>query len=447
MGSSTSMSRAPSPLPVVAGTGHGDDVPDDEDGRRPDPVLGQVVGEGGQRRQHGALPRHGALLDHRDRRGRLAAAGEERLGDRGCVLHGHQQHHGAPHPRDGVPGDEGVGVTGWQVPRDDGELVGDTTVRDRDAHGGGHRDGGGQPRDHRDRHAGGLAGQHLLVAPAEHEAVPALEAHHPLALAGPGDDDLVDGLLGGGAAARQFGHVDQLDVGGQLVEQLARCQPVGDHDVGRGQGVPRGDRRELRVPRTPADQDHAGGGVQGGPGGQRAVAQRGHDLVADAGRPAGLAVGQDRDGEPAVAPHRRGPRGRGGRVVGTHAEDPPTLALLADGGVDLGIVGRRDDVPRVLEVPRLEAAGVPGDLTGQPLQGGGDLRGDQQHVGTGADQRRHPALRDVTTAHHDDPASSQAQSDGVRRGICVVSEHAPILPRPGPADRTARVVVRWRPPG
>ena len=58
-----------------------------------------------------------------------------------------------------------------------------------------------------------------------------------------------------------------------------------------------------------------------------------------------------------------------------------------------------------------------------------------------------PALRDVTTAHHDDPASGQAQSDGVRRGICVVSEHAPILPRPGPADRTARVVVRWRPPG
>ena len=53
----------------------------------------------------------------------------------------------------------------------------------------------------------------------------------------PVDDDPVDLLLRRGPAAGQLGHVDQLDVRRQLVEQLARRQPVGDHHVGLAQRV------------------------------------------------------------------------------------------------------------------------------------------------------------------------------------------------------------------
>ena len=51
---------------------------------------------------------------------------------------------------------------------------------------GRYGDGGGQARHDGDRHAGGGAGEQLLVAAAEDEVVAALEAHHPLAGRAPG---------------------------------------------------------------------------------------------------------------------------------------------------------------------------------------------------------------------------------------------------------------------
>ena len=46
-------------------------------------------------------------------------------------------------------------------------------------------------------------------------------------------------------------------VGRQLREQLARPEPVGDHDVRLGQQLPAADRDEAGVTRAAADQGHA----------------------------------------------------------------------------------------------------------------------------------------------------------------------------------------------
>ena len=58
-------------------------------------------------------------------------------------------------------------------------------------------------------------------------------------------------------AARQLGHVDQLDVRAELVEQLARGEPVGHDDVGGGERVPGRHGDELGVARTAADEHDA----------------------------------------------------------------------------------------------------------------------------------------------------------------------------------------------
>ena len=82
------------------------------------------------------------------------------------------------------------------------------------------------------------AGQPLLAAAAEDERVAALEPHHPLAGARAVDQHRVDLVLGQVVPVRRLAAVDDLDVRVQPVEQLARRQPVDDHDVGLGHQAP-----------------------------------------------------------------------------------------------------------------------------------------------------------------------------------------------------------------
>ena len=77
----------------------------------------------------------------------------------------------------------------------------------------------------------------LLAAAAEQERVAALEPDHAAAALGLLDEDPVDLVLRHGVVARGLADVDDLDVGGELVEQAARAEPVGDHDVGLGQSA------------------------------------------------------------------------------------------------------------------------------------------------------------------------------------------------------------------
>ncbi len=216
------------------------------------------------------------------------------------------------------------------------------------------------------------------------------------------------------ASPRQLGDVDQLHVGAEVVEQLAGREPVRDDDVGAGEGAPRGLGGEVGVAGSATDQHHPGRGGPVRAGLDPTVAQRGDDLVAHPGRATWFALGQDGHAEAAVARDGRGPRAGGVRVVGAHAEGPATLGPGEHGRVDLGVVGRGHDVPRLVEVAVLEGAGLVGDLAEEALQGRGEHGRHHHHVGPGGDQRRHPTLGHGSAAHHHDAAPGEAQADGVR---------------------------------
>ena len=281
------------------------------------------------------------------------------------------------------------------------------------------------------RHARLLAGQRLLEAAAVDERVAALEAHHPLAGQRPVDDDAVDLLLRGGPAAGQLGHVDQLHVRRQLVEQLARGEPVGHHHVGLAQRSARRHGDQLGVTRAAADEHDARRTVVVVRGDDLTVPQRGDDPVADRGRLARLAVAEHRDGHAGVPADRRASRRVAcGRVVGADAEDPLRLAGRADLLVDTGVVGRGDDVPRLVDVARLEAALVPGDLAGagQALDRGGRHRRNDHDVGTGREKSRDPALGDVPAADDEHPAALEPEARGVRREVFVHSDSLRVTP-------------------
>ncbi len=120
------------------------------------------------------------------------------------------------------------------------------------------------------------------------------------------DEDRVDLGLRHGVVRRALADVDDLDVGRQPVEQCRRAEPVGDDDVGRGQGLEPGERDEPGVARTAPDEGHA-------PASGTASAQvdlaRGHverEGVAHAGRPARVGVSHRDDAEDEVAVGARG---------------------------------------------------------------------------------------------------------------------------------------------
>src|SRR5262249_8223740 len=93
-----------------------------------------------------------------------------------------------------------------------------------------------------------------LAPAAEHEGVPALEAHHAPALARPLDQQPVDLLLAERAAALTA-HV-KLDVGSELLEQRARYQAIGDHHLGAPQRVVPAHRDQPRIAGAGANQHH-----------------------------------------------------------------------------------------------------------------------------------------------------------------------------------------------
>src|SRR5690606_32419748 len=272
---------------------------------------------------------------------------------------------------------------------------------------GGHGDGAGDAGHDGDGDAGAGAGDHLLAAAAEHERVAALEPDHELAFSGAVHEQPVDLLLRQGPAVGDLGGVDQLDVGGELVEQGAGRQPVGHDHVGLGQELAAAHGDQAGVARAAADEGDADGFGTIAAVVDGAVAQRARHGVADAGRPARVAAGGDGDAD-LVDPAGRGrPGGRGVPVVGAYAPDALGLGLGGDGGVDRPVVGARLDEPGAVAVTHFIGPGVPGDAAGgyEVVQRGGDGRRDDAHLRSRLEQRGYPPLGDAPAAHDEDPAA------------------------------------------
>ena len=216
-----------------------------------------------------------------------------------------------------VPLDQRVRVPGRQVAGDDGELVRDAAV--------GHRDAGHAPAPRsrwsaRARPCTGTPASaqamDLLVAATEDEVSPPLNRTTRLPASA---RSTMTRLISSWAADRprgQLGHVDQLDVRRQLVEQLARREPVGDHHVGLAERAPGRDGDQLGVAGAAADQHHAGRRRRRAARAITPVAQRVHDLVADRRGLARLPVAEHRDRDAGVPADGRRPRGRRAGVVG-----------------------------------------------------------------------------------------------------------------------------------
>src|SRR5699024_4336830 len=130
----------------------------------------------------------------------------------------------------------------------------DTAVGQRDAGDGGN---GVRARDSgHDLHldSGLPAGDDLLSSTSEDEGVPTLEAHDAATAAGLLDEDVVDPRLRDRVVARVLADVDDLRVEGlasvlgELVEDRARDDAVGEDDIGRIQVGQYGTGMQAEVP-------------------------------------------------------------------------------------------------------------------------------------------------------------------------------------------------------
>ena len=204
---------------------------------------------------------------------------------------------------------------------------------------------------------------------------------------------------------------------GQLAEQLARGQPVGDHDVGLHQRLAPGDRHQVGVAGPAADQDHPGSalvagamvGPRAGPRGSRRAPP-----------PTGAARGW-----PARPPSpRRAARPPGSRRSPRVASSARTQkmrrasAAASDRPVDLVVVGGRDDVPRIVEVAGLEAPLLPGHLAPTRPSRAGVTSGRRRRTSAPAAISAGPAAgRRVPRRRPARRRPAEAQPGGVRREV------------------------------
>ena len=204
----------------------------------------------------------------------------------------------------------------------------------------------------------------------------------------------------------------------ELVEQVARGEPIGDDDVRTGQQPPPAHRDEFGVAGAATDEGDAGADGFGvhpvhrhDPRLQRLDQRRAHG-----GGPPWAATGEHADGQPVVLAHRRGDRGAARGVVGADTEHARPLGRGGDGGVDLRVVGGREGVPGAVEVAVAVGARGPAQLPGggHALDRGGHVGSDDLDVRTRGQQRREAALGDGAAADDHHPATGEREPDQVR---------------------------------
>src|SRR5699024_2036172 len=180
----------------------------------------------------------GGRLDNRHRLLAGASLSDKLSGDRPGVFAGHDQHECAGQPSDRLPAHERLLVAWWHVPGDDRDVVHPAAVSQRYPSQSWRRCRARDPGDDGYRHPGCRAGFGLFQSATEDEGIPALQAHHLLALLSGLDEHLVGFLLGHLLAIGDLGDVHELRPAlGCLLGQPEGPQVVGEDDVGALDGT------------------------------------------------------------------------------------------------------------------------------------------------------------------------------------------------------------------
>jgi hypothetical protein len=127
-------------------------------------------------------------------------------------------------------------------------------VRHRDAGVGGDRHRGAHPGHDLERDPGLREGQRLLAAPAEHERVAALQAHHEPTGAGVLDQERVDPGLRQAVGARVLAREDAEGARRRLVEQRRVDQAIVDDHARSAEDLDPAHGHEARIARPRSDQ-------------------------------------------------------------------------------------------------------------------------------------------------------------------------------------------------
>ncbi len=127
-------------------------------------------------------------------------------------------------------------------------------MRDGNASGSGHGDGGTDSRHDLERNSRGAQGQRLFAATAEDEGIAALQSHNLLALARVANQQRLDLALIGAMFARPLADINQFRAAGGEFQQLVVCQFVEENRVGGFETALTLERQQLRIPRPGADE-------------------------------------------------------------------------------------------------------------------------------------------------------------------------------------------------
>ena len=201
--------------------------------------------------------------------------------------------------------------------------------------------------------------------------------------------------------------------GGQLGEQFRRREAVGDDDIGVGEQPPPPDGDQFRVARPAADQGHPAVHDTWGLARDEPLLERLMDRRPDRSRAPMLASGQHPHRQALVLERRRGDRGAFAAGVCADTEDLTTLGLVHDGGVDVRVVGGRDDIPGAFEVAFAKAPQRQRDSTHR-LNRRRCGPGNDVDVRAGCYQKREAALRDGAAADDHDLPVGQSKADQIR---------------------------------
>ena len=213
-----------------------------------------LFGDIGQRADQDLLLRPCSPADQRHRGFRRPAVGHEVCGDLREVFHPHVEDDGAASQGKPLPVDFRYFLAGMFMAGDEGDRGGDVAVGEGYAGIGGCADAGGDPRDDLKGDSGLDQRLAFLAAAAEDERVAPLEAGHDLPFQRLFHQQFVDLALLMVVGAADLAGIDQLGIGGGMLEQLLVGQIVVEDDIGAGDAFPSLDRDQAGIAGTGADQ-------------------------------------------------------------------------------------------------------------------------------------------------------------------------------------------------